>query len=48
MIPYEKHLMDILKVFGGGVCLVSQAGGNNTEKKMYKFAKKRVGFDRWE
>ena len=23
MIPYEKHLMDILKVFGGGVCLIS-------------------------
>ncbi|CBK19953.2 uncharacterized protein [Blastocystis hominis] len=31
MIPYEKHMMDILK-----------AGGNNTEKKMYKFAKKRL------
>ncbi|KNB45403.1 50S ribosomal protein L36 [Blastocystis sp. subtype 4] len=30
LLPYEKHLMDILK-----------AGGNNTEKKMYKFAKKR-------
>ena len=23
MIPYEKHLMDILKVFGGCVCSVS-------------------------
>ncbi|KAK8795197.1 hypothetical protein WA588_004046 [Blastocystis sp. NMH] len=32
LLPYEKHLMDILK-----------AGGNNTEKKMYKFAKKRLG-----
>ncbi|KAK8810873.1 RL36, ribosomal protein 36 60S large ribosomal subunit [Blastocystis sp. ATCC 50177/Nand II] len=32
LLPYEKHMMDILK-----------AGGNNTEKKMYKFAKKRLG-----
>ena len=31
LIPYEKHMMDILK-----------AGGNNTEKKMYKFAKNRL------
>ena len=32
LLPYEKHMMDILR-----------AGGNNTEKKMYKFAKKRIG-----
>ena len=32
LLPYEKHMMDQLK-----------AGGNNTEKRLYKFAKKRLG-----
>ncbi|KAK8812359.1 hypothetical protein WA158_007593 [Blastocystis sp. Blastoise] len=32
LLPYEKHMMDQLK-----------AGGNNVEKRLYKFAKKRLG-----
>lgn len=45
LIPYEKHMMDILRVRDDGNGLMIQAGGNNTEKKMYKFAKKRVRLD---
>jgi large subunit ribosomal protein L36e len=33
MSPYEKRLLDILKV-----------GGTGSEKRMYKFAKRRVSF----
>ena len=44
LLPYEKHLMDILKVLELMNDMIEQAGGNNTEKKMYKFAKKRVSY----
>ena len=45
LLPYEKHMMDILRVRSLVFPIIEQAGGNNTEKKMYKFAKKRVKVD---
>lgn len=35
--PYEKRLLDMLKT-----------GGVSSEKRMYKFAKRRVSFERIE